>query len=57
MPFDLQTALTAQGAIYHTVEPWGANSLVDGNLVTGQNPASAKGVAQKMIAILEGAGR
>lgn len=53
VPFDLQTALTAQGAIYHTVEPWGANSLADGNLVTGQNPASAKGVAQKMIAILE----
>lgn len=57
VPFDLQTALTEQGAIYHTVAPWGANSLADGNLVTGQNPASAKGVAQKMIAILEPAGR
>jgi putative intracellular protease/amidase len=57
VPFDLQTALTGQGAIYHTVEPWGANSLADGNLVTGQNPASAKGVAQKMIAIMEAASR
>ena len=57
VPFDLQTALTEQGAIYHTVEPWGANSLADGHLVTGQNPASAKGVAQKMIAIMEGASR
>lgn len=53
VPFDLQTALTAQGAIYHTVAPWQAFSIADGNLVTGQNPASAKGVAQKMIAILE----
>ena len=53
VPFDLQTALTEQGATYHTVEPWGANSLADGNLVTGQNPASAKGVAEKMIAILD----
>jgi putative intracellular protease/amidase len=53
VPFDLQTALTNQGAIYKTVEPWGANSLADGNLVTGQNPASAKGVAEKMITILE----
>ena len=53
VPFDLQTALTKQGAIYHTVDPWGANSIADGNLVTGQNPASAKGVAQKMIAIME----
>jgi putative intracellular protease/amidase len=36
------------------VDPWGANSLADGNLVTGQNPASAKGVAQKMVAIMAG---
>lgn len=55
VPFDLQTALTAQGAIYHTVAPWQDFSIADGNLVTGQNPASAKGVAQKMIAILESA--
>jgi putative intracellular protease/amidase len=53
VPFDLQTALTKQGAIYHTSAPWTANSVADGNLVTGQNPASAKGVAEKMIAILE----
>lgn len=53
VPFDLQTALTAQGAIYHTVEPWAAFSIADGKIVTGQNPASGKGVAEKMIAILE----
>lgn len=57
VPFDLQTALTAQGAVYHTVEPWAANSLADGRLVTGQNPASAKGAAAKMIAIMEAVGR
>lgn len=54
VPFDLQTALTGQGAIYHTVEPWAPFSIADGNLVTGQNPASGKGVAEKMIKILEG---
>lgn len=53
VPFDLQTALTKQGAIYHTVEPWAAFSIADGNLVTGQNPASGKGVAEKMIKIME----
>jgi quinol monooxygenase YgiN len=53
VPFFLQTALTQQGAIFHTAAPWSANSIADGNLVTGQNPASAKGVAEKMIAILE----
>lgn len=52
VPFDLQTALTAQGAIYHVVAPWGANSIQDGRLVTGQNPASAKGVAEKVVALL-----
>jgi putative intracellular protease/amidase len=53
VPFMLETALSNQGAIFHQVEPWAAFSIEDGNLVTGQNPASAKGVAEKMIAILE----
>lgn len=56
VPFDLQMALTGQGAIYHTVDPWQDFSIADGRLVTGQNPASAKGAAAKMIAILESAG-
>lgn len=53
VPFELETALVNQGAIFHGVTPWGANSIADGNLVTGQNPASAKGVAEKMIRVLE----
>ena len=53
VPFELETALTNQGAIFHAAEPWSANSIADGNLVTGQNPASARGVAEKMIAVLE----
>ena len=54
VPFMLQTALENQGAIFHQAGPWEAFSIQDGNLVTGQNPASAKGVAEKMIAVLEG---
>lgn len=53
VPFDLQTALTAQGAIFHAAAPWSANSIVDGNIVTGQNPASAKGVGEKIVTLLE----
>jgi putative intracellular protease/amidase len=53
VPFDLQAALTAQGAIFHAATPWSANSIQDGNLVTGQNPASAKGVGEKIVAILD----
>lgn len=52
VPFDLQTALTEQGAIFHAAEPWSANSIAAGNIVTGQNPASAKGVGEKMVALI-----
>lgn len=52
VPFDLQTALTKQGAIFHAAEPWSANSIADGRIVTGQNPASAKGVGEKIVALL-----
>ena len=55
VPFELETALTNQGAIFHQVDPWQPNSLTDGHLVTGQNPASAKGVSEKMIALLAAA--
>lgn len=53
VPFDLQTALTEQGAIFHAAEAWSENSISDGNLITGQNPASAKGVGEKIVALLE----
>jgi putative intracellular protease/amidase len=53
VPFELETALRNQGAIFHKVGPWEAYSIADGNLVTGQNPASAKGVAEKMIKLLD----
>ncbi len=53
VPFELETALTKQGAIFHKTKPWGAFSIQDGKLVTGQNPASAQGVAEKIIKLLE----
>jgi len=52
VPFLLETALTKQGAKFHAAATWSAHSIADGNLVTGQNPASAKGVAEKMVSIL-----
>lgn len=53
VPFLLETALAAQGARFHAAAPWSDHSIADGNLVTGQNPASARGTAQKVIALLE----
>jgi len=55
VPFELESALIKQGANFHKVAPWQPLSIIDGNLVTGQNPASAKGVAEKMIGLLEAA--
>jgi putative intracellular protease/amidase len=53
VPFELEDALKNRGADYSCVAPWQAYSITDGRLVTGQNPASAQGVAEKVIAILE----
>ncbi|MBL8800068.1 MAG: type 1 glutamine amidotransferase domain-containing protein [Planctomycetia bacterium] len=55
VPFELESALVKQGALFHKAAPWQAFSIADGKLVTGQNPASARGVAEKMIALLEAA--
>jgi putative intracellular protease/amidase len=52
VPFDLQAALASQGAVFQAAAPWSAHSIADGRLVTGQNPASAKGVGEKIVAIL-----
>ena len=52
VPFDLQTELSKQGAIFHAETAWSAHSIADGNLVTGQNPASARGVGEKIVALL-----
>ncbi|NII26407.1 type 1 glutamine amidotransferase domain-containing protein [Pseudoflavitalea sp. X16] len=51
--FELEDLLKERGANYSAVDPWQPHSITDGRLVTGQNPASAQGVAEKVIAILE----
>jgi putative intracellular protease/amidase len=53
VPFELEDALVDRGGIYGKSDPWQPYSVADGRLVTGQNPASAKGVAEKVIGILE----
>ena len=53
VPFELENALKERGADYSCITPWQAYSITDGRLVTGQNPASAQGVAQRVITILE----
>ena len=53
MPFLLETALNDAGAKFVKAdEPWGAKVVTDGKLITGQNPASAKGVGEAILAAL-----
>ncbi len=53
VPFELETALTDQGAKFDAQTAWASHSIIDGNLVTGQNPASAGETARNVISLLE----
>ncbi|WP_238006728.1 type 1 glutamine amidotransferase domain-containing protein [Dactylosporangium sp. AC04546] len=50
VPFLLQTRLEQLGAIHTGAPDWQPHVVVDGNLITGQNPASATGVAEAVVA-------
>ncbi|WP_426514438.1 type 1 glutamine amidotransferase domain-containing protein [Dactylosporangium sp. McL0621] len=52
VPFSLQQRLTARGAVVRPGPPFAANVVRDGRLVTGQNPASAQGVAEAILMAL-----
>lgn len=49
VPFLLEDALKANGAVYSKGENWAPYAVEDGLLITGQNPASSKLVAQKLL--------
>ncbi|MFJ3487605.1 type 1 glutamine amidotransferase domain-containing protein [Pseudomonas sp. NPDC090202] len=49
VPYELEDALREQGAIYSSVADWQPNLVVDGRLITGQNPASGGLVGQAII--------
>jgi len=51
-PFMLQDKLIERGALHIYGKPWKQNVVVDGRLITGQNPASASKVAEKIIEYL-----
>ncbi len=51
MPFLLETRLRELGAEFVGAANFEPNVVVDGRLVTGQNPASARGVAQAVVRV------
>lgn len=53
LPFLLQDKFIERGAEFVEANVWQENVVVDGRLVTGQNPASAAGVAHEIMKLLE----
>jgi len=50
VPFLIETRFVEQGAKFEKAEaPFGSHVCVDGNLVTGQNPASSLAMAKKVV--------
>jgi len=49
VPFLLEDELKAKGAKYSKAEDWQPYVITDGNLITGQNPASSTAVAQAIL--------
>jgi len=52
VPFLLETRLRELGAEFESVDDWQPYAVADGQLVTGQNPASSEAAAQKVLALL-----
>ena len=53
VPLLLEDMLKAKGAIYSSEADWSVYAIQDANLITGQNPASSKLVAEKLLESLK----
>ncbi|MDR6867900.1 putative intracellular protease/amidase [Microbacterium resistens] len=51
-PFWVEGRLRELGAIIETGEPWSSTVVVDGRLVSGQNPQSSVATAERLVALL-----
>lgn len=53
VPFLVENMLKANGGVYSKGQDWLPYAVVEGNLITGQNPASSELVAQRMLELLK----
>jgi putative intracellular protease/amidase len=49
VPYLLEDQLVAMGGLYQQAEDWNPLVVVDGLIITGQNPASSDGVAEALL--------
>ena len=52
VPFSLEDKLLALGALYTKGDNWSSYAKCDGDLITGQNPASSEAVAKLLLQAL-----
>ncbi|MBS4097018.1 MAG: hypothetical protein KGZ83_09320 [Sulfuricella sp.] len=52
IPFLLASTLNERGAQYQNTPNWSNNVVVDGRLITGQNPQSAASLGEALCAAL-----
>jgi putative intracellular protease/amidase len=53
VPFLLEDELSARGASYQKADDWQPYAVIDGNLITGQNPASSELAAKAVLDFLK----
>ena len=53
VPLLLEDMLIENGAFYSNADKWAPYAVQDGNLITGQNPASSELVAEKLLEALK----
>ena len=49
VPFLVEDALKENGGRYSRADDWASHAVVDGNLITGQNPASSEATARALL--------
>ena len=52
VPFLVEDELMSLGATFSKVKNWGVHTIADGQLITGQNPASSGPTAKVLIETL-----
>lgn len=53
VPFLVEDELKKAGGLFERIDDWGEYAVVDGHLVTGQNPASSTITAEELLKLLD----
>jgi putative intracellular protease/amidase len=53
VPFLIEDEMRRLGGNYSSAADWNPHIVVGGTLITGQNPASSEGAAQKILEALQ----